>query len=115
MKKKRKDDCLRQCVARIVRRKPHRVPHFVKKYKGRWVQHLAKWCDRIGYNVLYIEGQATISEGIRQWINIGPSASNKKLDHAVVMRAGPHTEAKVVYDGGNGIRKVTRVLVILKK
>jgi hypothetical protein len=116
--KKRYDDCLRQCVARVVKRKPHRVPHFVRKYKGRWLWYLTQWCERIGYHVLYCNGEVQISEGIRTWINIGPSrkrSKKTKIYHAVVMKCKPGGDGKVVYDGGNGLRRVERTLIILKK
>jgi hypothetical protein len=117
MKRVVKDDCLRQCVARVTGRKPSRVPHFVRKYRGRWSWHLAVWCERVGFHSILFRrvrgfcGDGEISEGVRRWIQIG--FTQKGTSHAVVMECAPGERGHVVYDAGTPLKRVTRILVII--
>lgn len=116
-RRKPKGDCLRQCVARVIGRKPHRVPDFVNKYKGRWLYHFSRWCERVGYIVIYHTRKrgstCESSEGVRAWIQIGTGRNGGS--HAVVMSALPNKPATVTYDGGNPLRKIERIIFILPK
>lgn len=122
-RKRRKpaNDCLRQCVARLLGRPVHRVPHFVRKYGGRWAYYLARWCERIGYAVIDIVKtrgcMVVASEAIRAWILIGPSSRKAKRPnyHAILMRARPNQPAVVEWDGGIPLRRATRTLYIVPK
>lgn len=116
-----KNDCLRQCVARVVGRPVHRVPHFVGKYDGRWAYYLSRWLERIGFVMIdIVRGHGSIvvsTEGVRKWILIGPSSRNRKRPsyHAVVMSAKPNEPATVTWDGDIPLKRVTRTLYILPK
>ncbi len=104
-----KNDCLRQCLARLLDLPPSRVPHFVGKYRGKWIWHLARWCERRGLAmVLASHGRerGTVA-GLTWWISIGTTKSG--TCHAVLV----HRDKGVVYDGGNPLRRHTRVLVIV--
>ena len=104
-----KDDCLRQCIARLLDLPPSRVPHFVGKYKGRWIWHLARWCERRGLAmVLASHGRERgVVAGVTWWISIGTTRCG--TCHAVLV----HRDKGVVYDGGNPLRRHSRVLVIV--
>lgn len=116
-----KNDCLRQCVARVVGRPVHRVPHFVKKYGGRWSYHLARWLERVGFVMIYVvrgKGSRVVAtEGVRSWILIGPTSGKRKrpCHHAVVMSARPFQAGRVTWDGGIPLKRVDRTLYILPK
>lgn len=112
-RKRAKDDCLRQCVARVTGRKPHRVPHFVKKYRGRWIYHLSEWCRRTGHIMILAPTRQRAFVhifGDFPHIRIGLTKI-KKTCHAVVYEA----DGTCSYDGGNPLGKVDRVLVIVKR
>ena len=98
MRKKAKNDCLRQCLARLTGRPVHRVPHFVGKYKGRWSWYLARWCDRTGHAMFMVRaGRGTLwnNECSGPWIAIGPSRRDPKNHHATLV-----SNDGVVWDGG---------------
>lgn len=110
---KSRQDCLRQCVARIIGKPASTVPHFVKRYRGRWVWHLGQWLARRGYAMVYAHGSATrpvTMAGFRpeRWIEIGPTNVGKH-HHAVVY--GPKGP---VYNGGRPLKRSNRVLVIVR-
>lgn len=104
-----KNDCLRQCVARVVGMRPSRVPHFVGRYRGRWSWHLGRWCERRGWKMVlakHYHGSTVV--GVKRWISIG--MDRKGVCHAVVVERDRGT----VYDGGYPLRRHQRVLVIIK-
>lgn len=107
-----KNDCLRQCVARIIDRDPDTVPHFVGLYRGRWVWHLERWLSRRGFGMVLAPTTPSRrvhgSLRLRRWIEIG--TTRRGTCHAVVRS---HT-GRVVYDGGNPLRRVTRILLIVR-
>lgn len=119
--KRGKDDCLRQCVARVTGRKPSQVPHFVGRYKGRWLHHLSIWCKRTGHICLYFRKTKDVDRIFfagatpNECIAIGPSKgrrakTNKRIYHAIVVNA----RGKIVWDGGVGITRCESTLVIGK-
>lgn len=114
-----KGDCLRQCVARVLGRKPHTVPDFVRLYRGRWSWHLMQWCERIGRHAILAPARGRYwsethaSEGVRRWIQIG--VTRRGTHHAVVMEAEKNRPARVTYDGGSPLKRVKGILYILEK
>lgn len=109
----KKDDCLRQCLARLLRLKPGKVPHFVRKHKGRWSYYMTRWLMRRGYSVVVCHGRATLSENIRKWIRIGPVRGGD-THHAVLMEAPAWGVATVSWDGGFKLRRTELTLIIQK-
>lgn len=108
-------DCLRQCVARVIGREPRRVPHFVGKYRGRWLFFLDKYLRRIGYRMVMAgtstKRPATVGTGVNKWIEIGTTKHGSR--HAIVVKA---RKGKPVaqYHGGNPLKKWDSILVIWK-
>lgn len=107
-----KNDCFRQCVARVTGRHPRKVPHFLGLYGGRWLYHFIVWAERIGYAVVVTKRESTFSRSILQWINIGVCRDG--VGHAVVMRAAsPSAPATVVYDDGFRLRRVQQSIIMI--
>lgn len=110
---KHKDDCLRQCVARVTKIPPRRVPHFVGKYKDRWFRHLGTWLGRRGWFVVLCNATDTIAYIPKSapHIEIGPTSRGKrKRRHAVVCK-GPLP----VYTGGRPLLKTERYLFLFRE
>lgn len=108
-----RNDCLRQCVAILTKRKPHKVPHFVGLYGGRWIFGLSRWLQRHGYAMFIVPCRGRghwNSDNSGPWIAIGPSARRTSDDHATVV-----SNDGVVWNGGIPIRRATRILLIWKR
>lgn len=107
-----RDDCLRQCVARVLGVEPRRVPHFVRRYRGRWSWHLGRWCARRGILVVLAPTRPSRSVIVAgapcRHIRIGIGRSGAR--HAVVHEA----DGTCSYDGGNPLRTVDTVVVLAK-
>ena len=107
----RNDDCLRVCVAMLTGRPVSRVPHFVRKHRGRWDWHLRRWCDRCGYTFVMHSGsrglRAWFGRRVRRWIEVGKT---RDCDgHAIVLG-----HKGTVWDGGHPLRSSTTTIVILR-
>lgn len=120
MRRKRRDDCLRQCVARVTGREPWSVPHFVRKYKGRWAWGLQQWCTRTGHNFVMarstkgfpMRGNVPVDGVIHIGMGTLPSSDpvrKGKPDHHAVIY---HADGRHGYNGGNPLRYVTHVILI---
>ena len=113
MKKRAKGDCLRHCLARLLKLPLRSVPDFVnRKDGGRWSYHLTQWGNRRGYAVIVAKAKVVLPLNIGTWISIG--LTRKGTRHAVVMEARSwQHEAVCVYDAGNPLVKVDTVLLVL--
>lgn len=110
------DDCLRQCLARLVGRPVHRVPHFVKRYRGYWVYHLMVWCRRVGWNMVLADVSRTCQVAATwpaMWIELGPTKVRGTC-HAILVKRGKRSRLTTVWDGGNPIRKTERILILTR-
>lgn len=111
---RKKDDCLRQCIAFVTGLEWQKVPHFVRRYRGRWLYHLGIWGKRHGYWFIYAKPKMLSKVHVagaspKIFIGIGPS-ERSKLYHAVVFNGA----GKCLYDGGTKIKDLTDVLIIGK-
>lgn len=111
-RRRSQDDCLRQCVARVLGVEPRSVPHFVRRYRGRWLYYLGRWCARRHLLVVHSPTRPSryvVIAGVGcKHIRIGTGRSG--LKHAVVYEA----DGTCSYDGGNPLRSVDAVLVIVR-
>jgi hypothetical protein len=108
-----KNDCLRQCIARVLEMPPSRVPHFVQRYKGRWQWHLVEWCNRRGIVFILAHHRARrrhtiLGDLVRKWISVGTTKSGSA--HAVVVE----NDRGVTYDGGNPLKRHDYFIVLVK-
>ena len=113
MAKKAGDDCLRCCVAWLLGKRRCDVPHFVRRYRGRWDWRLAAWLKRRGLTLAKVRGRPLVW-GQAPYIACGPTkwTRRNKQDHAVVMVGGA-----VVYDpapGEIGLLRITRSYLLVK-
>lgn len=111
-----KNDCLRQSLARVLDLPIHKVPHFVKKHRGRWSWYLCRWLERRGYSYVFCPArcwtfprQAMVSGDFKRWVLIGFTKAHKS--HAVVVEA----DKGVVYDGGNPLKSTVSCFFIFKR
>ena len=78
---------------------------------------LAVWCHRVGWN--YVIGHIPrgkpllFTPKVPAWIEIGPTKGGR--EHAVVVgraRVGRYIDSRVLYDGGNPLRRSTRFIAM---
>lgn len=108
-----KNDCLRQCVARLTGRQPSRVPHFVGLYGDRWSWYLSRWCDRTGHAMFLVQTRGRAhwnSEHSGPWCAIGLTKAGGADAHATVV-----CNSGVVWDGGFPLRRCRLMLLIWKR
>lgn len=108
-----KGDCLRRCLARLLRLPLRSVPDFVNRKGGtRWAYHLTQWGNRRGYAVIVAKTKVVLPLNVKAWINIGTTRRGTR--HAVVMESASwQHEAACVYDGGNPLVRVDTILLVL--
>lgn len=107
-----KNDCLRCSIAVVLGLPKSRVPHFVKRYKGRWAWHLTEWCGRRGKRLVYAgitteRGRNGIVAGVKRWIVIG--TTRRGTCHAVVVQR----DIGVTHDWGFPLRSSRSLIVIV--
>lgn len=108
----RKDDCLTQCLSRLLNINYAEVPFYARASKQeQWLAKLRIWANKKGYRMIYAEPTDLQHIKTDLIIGVGKSPGGTKNDHAVIINKDLQVIWDPTYNKRRSIKEFGYVLV----